>query len=67
MSTPNAFPTAITTGPDGAMWFTEVVPGRIGRLALRQTSKDECKDGGDRRFGFSNQGRCIASVNGPQP
>jgi len=30
-------------------------------------SKEECKHGGWRRFGFKNQGQCIAFVNhGPQ-
>jgi hypothetical protein len=29
----------------------------------RPTTKDECKDGGWRRFGFKNQGRCVAFVN----
>jgi hypothetical protein len=29
------------------------------------TSKEQCKDDGWRRFGFSNQGQCIRSVNRP--
>jgi hypothetical protein len=49
------------------MWFVEGSANRVGRLALRPTSKDDCKDGGYRRFGFTNQGRCIAAVNHPQP
>jgi hypothetical protein len=37
--------------------------------AVRQpVTKDDCKDGGWRRFGFRNQGQCIAAVNrGPNP
>jgi hypothetical protein len=34
----------------------------------RPTSKDQCKDGGYRQFGFENQGECIAFVSrGPKP
>jgi hypothetical protein len=32
------------------------------------TSKDQCKQGGWRTFGFKNQGQCVASVQrGPKP
>ena len=27
-------PTAITKGPDGAMWFTESAAGKIGRITI---------------------------------
>ena len=30
--TPNGVPTAITEGPDGALWFTESVGNKIGRI-----------------------------------
>ena len=30
--TPNSFPVVITTGPDGALWFTEVLGNKIGRI-----------------------------------
>src|SRR6185436_7692435 len=29
--TPNSSPWGITVGPDGALWFTELVGGKIGR------------------------------------
>ncbi|MFD3992920.1 hypothetical protein [Streptomyces sp. NPDC058583] len=31
-------PYAITTGPDGALWFTEIAAGQIGRMAPRGTT-----------------------------
>jgi len=35
---------------------------------LRPVTKDDCKDNGWRRFGFRNQGQCIASLKrGPKP
>jgi virginiamycin B lyase len=66
-ATANGSPHAITAGPDGAMWFAEGSANRIGRLALGPTSVDDCKNGGYRVYGFTNQGRCIAAVNHPQP
>jgi hypothetical protein len=32
--TPNSHPAGITVGPDGAIWFTELGAGKIGRLQL---------------------------------
>ena len=32
--TPASRPSAITTGPDGALWFTEYYGSRVGRLVL---------------------------------
>jgi virginiamycin B lyase len=32
LPTPASRPSAITTGPDGALWFTESVSGKIGRI-----------------------------------
>jgi virginiamycin B lyase len=34
LPTPNSRPSAITTGPDGALWFTEAV-GKIGRITTQ--------------------------------
>jgi hypothetical protein len=31
--------------------------------AQSPASKEDCRDGGWERFGFANQGRCIAFVN----
>jgi hypothetical protein len=31
------------------------------------TDKGQCKDGGYARFGFKNQGQCVASVQRPKP
>ena len=33
LSTPNTQLGDITSGPDGAMWFTELQNGKIGRLS----------------------------------
>jgi hypothetical protein len=46
-----------------------ILSSRIGRLGpLVPVSKDDCKDGGWRAFGFRNQGQCVASVQrGPKP
>ena len=39
----------------------------VSPVARVPTTKNECKDGGWRRFGFKNQGRCIAFVHrGPR-
>jgi len=35
--TPNSFASAITAGPDGAMWFTEGAAGKIGRITTTGT------------------------------
>ena len=32
--------------------------------SMRPASKDDCKDGGWQRYGFSNQGQCVSSVAG---
>lgn len=32
--TANSFPLGITTGPDGALWFTEALASNIGRIVL---------------------------------
>src|SRR5262245_9098811 len=32
--TANSAPVDITMGPDGAVWFTEALPGKIGRITL---------------------------------
>jgi virginiamycin B lyase len=33
ISTGNSGPTGITSGPDGAMWFTEATANKIGRIS----------------------------------
>jgi virginiamycin B lyase len=66
--TPDSSPAGIAAGPDGALWFTELLANKIGRAALEPTSKDECKRGGWRQFGFRNQGQCVSFVQrGPNP
>jgi streptogramin lyase len=59
-------PGGITARPDGALWFTELSGEEIGRIAPpaspAPTSKNQCKHGGWRQFGFSNQGQCVAFV-----
>jgi streptogramin lyase len=37
LPTPNAGPQGITTGPDGALWFTEATGDQIGRISLAGT------------------------------
>jgi YVTN family beta-propeller protein len=40
----------------------------VSPLSRAPTTKQQCKNGGYRQFGFRNQGQCIAFVNrGPQP
>jgi len=54
----NTQPSYIVTGPDGALWFTELGPGRIGRLSV---------DGELREFGLVRPGskpRMITAGNG---
>jgi hypothetical protein len=52
--------------------FTPLVP-YSGDFTVRDasampTSKDQCKNGGFARFGFKNQGQCVAFVQrGPKP
>ncbi|CAA9282525.1 MAG: hypothetical protein AVDCRST_MAG57-3948, partial [uncultured Blastococcus sp.] len=53
-----AQPAYIVTGPDGALWFTEQGPGRIGRLSV---------EGALREFGLIRPGskpRMLAAGNG---
>ena len=38
--------------------------GSAGPTSERPASKDDCKDGGWQRYGFSNQGQCVSSVAG---
>jgi DNA-binding beta-propeller fold protein YncE len=66
-----------TAGPGGAL--SPKTPPRVAAgespwgvattpPLQRPVTKDDCKDGGWRRFGFPNQGQCIAFVNrGPKP
>lgn len=43
---PNSRPSAITTGPDGALWFTEAA-GKVGRITLQgHITEFPIKDGG---------------------
>jgi streptogramin lyase len=62
--TSGSAPYGITTGPDGALWFTEAFGNRIGRITPPlPTSKDQCKNGGWRNFPqFKNEGQCVAFV-----
>ena len=39
--TPGARPVDVVSGPDGAVWFTEMAPGKIGRLDLETGSITE--------------------------
>ena len=56
-------PDGIAAGPDGAIWFTEAIGNKIGRISVVPTSKEQCKNGGWRTFpGFRNQGDCVAFV-----
>ncbi len=41
---------------------TPIVTPTAGATAAPAETKDDCKEGGWRRFGFRNQGACIASV-----
>lgn len=41
----------------GDIAFVDVAPG--------PASKEQCRDGGFARFGFENQGRCVASLRRP--
>jgi hypothetical protein len=66
-------PTRSPTDCSPAVPSAFLVPIDSGDLTVfdaqaRPTSKNQCKDGGYRQFGFKNQGQCIAFVNrGPQP
>jgi hypothetical protein len=54
-TTPSAYGTTLSGGLDA--WAL-----RLSALTV-PTSKEQCKNGGWRRFGFKNQGQCLASVN----
>jgi hypothetical protein len=54
-TTPSAYRTTLSGGLDA--WAL-----RLSALTV-PTSKEQCKNGGWRRFGFKNQGQCLASVN----
>jgi hypothetical protein len=67
-------------GPGGDLplsrWRSNFIPAgrntyRISLTGTRScgpTSKDQCKNGGWRQFGFTNQGHCVAFVQrGPKP
>ena len=71
-----AGPYGITAGPDGALWFTNVLSNSIGRIqALAPTlptTIGQCQNGGWKSFGgvFKNEGDCVSFVatngkNGP--
>ena len=50
------------TGPDGRSG-SRSWGNKIGRLAVRPTSKDQCKHNGWKTYGvFKNQGDCIGFV-----
>jgi hypothetical protein len=38
VSTPSSYPNGITTGPDGALWFTESLANKIGRICASVTA-----------------------------
>jgi hypothetical protein len=59
-------PVALTGCADAAL-PEPLTPNVIGELTVTDApaaprSKDDCKHGGFARFGFKNQGRCVASV-----
>jgi hypothetical protein len=62
------------TGCAGATVPEPLAPNVIGEVTVLDApavpqSKDDCMHGGFDRFGFANQGRCVASVtrSGPAP
>jgi hypothetical protein len=54
--------------PSGLTDVVDVAAGGYHNLAVKQvavlgpTSKDDCKNGGYKDFGFKNQGQCIKAV-----
>jgi hypothetical protein len=62
-------PTDCSSFPPGSEVFVNV-SGDLLVVDARSvpTSKDQCKKGGHRQFGFKNQGQCVAFVQrGPKP
>jgi hypothetical protein len=57
-----------TNVPNGLTGVVDVAAGGNHNLAVKQvavlgpTSKDDCKNGGYKDFGFKNQGQCIKAV-----
>jgi len=57
-----------TNVPNGLTGVVDVAAGGYHNLAVKQvavlgpTSKDDCKNGGYKDFGFKNQGQCIKAV-----
>ncbi len=44
--TPGSFPNRIVAAPDGAVWFTELFGGKLGRLSMNGTLTEYPIDGG---------------------
>jgi streptogramin lyase len=52
---PNAYPLEITTGPDGALWFTERLGGAFGRITTTGAATDFVATGPARfQFGIAS-------------
>ena len=59
-----SFNPGYTVATDGVQFNDTIYNFEVGRTPA---TKDDCKNGGYRLFGFANQGRCITAVNHPQP
>jgi hypothetical protein len=58
-SFPGSFPRDLTSFPDFSNKTGDVV---VADARALPTSKDQCKNGGWRQYGFKNQGICVAFV-----
>jgi hypothetical protein len=59
-TTSSDFPT--TPGTRQATFGGGFADAFVTKLAFQPTSKDECRNGGYKQFGFKNEGQCVAFV-----